>query len=139
MNNDSIIRMNEIIKSIRRDDDTIRMSDEYLYDIMKENDKGDKNMERTAIGIGDMELYNQIKKAAEMNDTIIFRNCNDILMLEIKKHVDKSTSNQKNIVTNWMDDILDIIDKAGSSITDKDDALNRIESYCAAVKTCVTS
>ena len=78
-------------------------------------------------------------KVVETGDgTIIFSNSGDILMLEIKKPADKSTSNQKNIVTNWMDDILDMIDEAGNTITDKD-ALSKIESYCTAVKTCVTS
>ena len=135
--NDPIIYINEMIKT-RKDDDVIRMNDEYLYEDIINKNEGANAMQRTTIHV-DRELYNQIRKVSETGDgTIIFSNSGDILMLEIKKPADKSTSNQKNIVTNWMDDILDMIDEAGNTITDKD-ALSRIESYCIAVKTCVTS
>ena len=136
--NDSIMYIAEMIKT-RKDDDVIHMNDEYLYEDIINKNEGANAMQRTTIPV-DRELYNQIRKASETGDgTIIFSNGGDILMIEIKKPADKSTSNQKNIVTNWMDDILDIINEAGSTVIDKDDALNRIESYCAAVKTCVTS
>ena len=135
--NDPIIYINEMIKT-RKDDDVIHMNDEYLCEDISNKNEGANAMQRATIPV-DIELYNRILKVSETGDgTIIFSNSGDILMLEIKKPADKSTSNQKNIVTNWMDDILDIIDEAGNTITDKD-ALSRIESYCIAVKTCVTS
>ena len=135
--NDPIIYINEMIKT-RKDDDVIRMNDEYLCEDIINKNEGVNTMQRTTIPV-DRELYNRIMKVAETGDgTIIFSNGGDILMIEIKKPADRSTSNQKNIVTNWMDDILGIIDEAGNTITDKD-ALSKIESYCIAVKTCVTS
>ena len=57
----------------------------------------------------------------------------EILIIPLKRN--KSS----NIVCNWMDDIIEIIEKGEKTFSKPDTVMSEIKTYCNSVKTNVTS
>lgn len=51
----------------------------------------------------------------------------------------QSTDNASNIVCNWMNDIIEIIEKGEKNFSKPDMVMSEIKAYCKSVKTTVTS
>jgi len=90
-----------------------------------------------ATTISSSDFYD-IKKAVNGdNEYLVLKslatNDDDVIIIPLKR---KKKSDSSNIVTNWMEDILQII-KSGNM--DNNKKLTAIESYCNSVKTTVNS
>lgn len=59
-----------------------------------------------------------------------------VLVIPLKR--DKS-SDSSNIVCNWIDDIIEIIEKGEKNFSKPDMVMSEIKAYCKSVKTTVTS
>lgn len=73
--------------------------------------------------------YRLIKKVVQ-DDNV------ELLIIPLKR--DKS-SDSSNIVCNWMDDIIEIIEKGEKNFGKPDMIMSEIKAYCKSVKTTVTS
>ena len=60
----------------------------------------------------------------------------EILIIPLKRN---KSSNASNIVCNWMDDIIEIIEKGEKNFSKPDMVMSEIKAYCKSVKTTVTS
>lgn len=60
----------------------------------------------------------------------------EILIIPLKRN---KSSNASNIVCNWMDDIIEIIEKGEKNFSKPDTVMSEIKTYCNSVKTTVTS
>ena len=76
---------------------------------------------------GDNE-YLVLKSAANTDD--------DVIIIPLKR---KKKSNSSNIVTNWMNDIIEIIEKGEKNSSNPNTIMSEIKAYCESVKTTVNS
>ena len=59
-----------------------------------------------------------------------------VLIIPLKRN---KSSEASNIVCNWMDDIIEIIEKGEKNSSKQDMVMSEIKAYCKSVKTTVTS
>lgn len=60
----------------------------------------------------------------------------DIIIIPLKR---KKKSDSSNIVTNWMNDIIEIIEKGKNNSSNPNTIMSEIKAYCESVKTTVNS
>ena len=83
---------------------------------------------------------NLVKIIQNGQENIYFRNANDMVSIS-NKHKNKNSSNEKNIVQCWMNDITTLTDDAIKKTSDTIALkyLHSIKTYCKAVIVSVTS
>lgn len=85
--------------------------------------------------------FNDIKRVVDGdNEYLVLKslvnNDDDIIIIPLKR---KKKSDSSNIVTNWMNDIIEIIEKGKRNSSNPNTIMSEIKAYCESVKTTVNS
>lgn len=85
--------------------------------------------------------FDDIKKVVDGdNEYLVLKslvnNDDDIIIIPLKR---KKKSDSSNIVTNWMNDIIEIIEKGKKNSSSPNTIMSEIQAYCKSVITTVNS